>query len=89
VHTRRAGVTHTEGHRTGSDLAWSPDGTKLAIVYRGYIWIGKKRVVAGTQPRWFSGGRWLAFSRRTCGASAGIWLRDFHTRRNVRLTRPC
>ncbi len=89
VRTRPAGGNRPNGRWYGVDFAWSPDGKKLATVHRGAIWLGKKRIVVGTHPRWFPGGRWLAFARRTCGESAGIWVRDLRARRDVRLTRPC
>lgn len=75
--------------RVGTDFSWSPDGSRLAIVRDGVIWIGNRRVGRGTNPRWFAGGRWLAYAVRQCGAGAGIHVRDLDTNGDLRLTKPC
>lgn len=45
-----------------SSPTWSPDG-RLAYAANGAVWIGRRRLVEGSQPAWSPTGRWIAYVR--------------------------
>lgn len=52
--------------RTGgdeSDAVWSPDGSRIAFVADGHVWIGERDYGAGTEPAFSPDGKWLAVTR--------------------------
>jgi TolB protein len=56
---------------------WSPDGTRIAFVKNGGIWVmrrdgsGARRLARGEDPAWSPDGRRIAFSRYLGGVSQG------------------
>jgi hypothetical protein len=51
----------------GGAPSWSPDGTHIAFVRRGWVMVGQvrgrsvRRLVRGAAPAWSPDGRWIAF----------------------------
>jgi Tol biopolymer transport system component len=80
------------GGRSGESPSWSPDGRRLALVNRGWIWIaeiqsGRMRKVTrsfGYTTSWSPDGRKLAFDGG--GRKKGIWIVGVDGRGLRRLT---
>jgi TolB protein len=46
-----------------SDAVWSPDGSQIAYVADGHVWIGDRDYGAGSEPAFAPDGKWLAIAR--------------------------
>lgn len=54
-------TTHTGGDE--GDAVWSPDGSRIAYVADGHVWIGERDYGAGSEPAFSPDGKWLALTR--------------------------
>ena len=76
---------------TGTDPAWSPDGTVLAYVKATDIWVSSPTTGAGDRsisasgtatdadPAWSSDGQTIAFTRTLLAGNADVWRMDAPT----------
>lgn len=61
--TNLARLTTRTGEGEESDAVWSPDGSRIAYVADGHVWIGDRDLGAGSEPAWSLDGKWLAVTR--------------------------
>lgn len=45
------------------DAVWSPDGSRIAFVADGHVWIGDRDYGVGSEPTFSPDGKWLAVTR--------------------------